>query len=111
MRIRSSGEIGEKLREYRKLRGMTQEQLAEAIDVTFQQIQKYESGHTRLNTDKLQAVVQALDIPVSALFDEACRDECLLSEQEQRLVKGYRSLTSDEVREFLVSSVNKRSVD
>lgn len=107
MRIRSSKEIGEKLKEFRKLRGLTQEQLAEMVEVTFQQIQKYENGNTRLNTDKLQAVAQALDVPVSAFFDEGCRDEKLLSEQEQKLLKGYRSLNSPEIREFIVNTLLK----
>lgn len=109
MRIRTSQEIGEKLREFRKRRGLTQEQLAESVEVTFQQIQKYENGHTRLNTDKLQAVAQALAVPVSAFFDEDCRDEKLLSEQEQKLINGFRIQTSSDVREFVVTSLLKSS--
>lgn len=107
MSIRSSKEIGEKLKEFRKLRGLTQEQLAEMVEVTFQQIQKYENGNTRLNTDKLQVVAQALNIPVSAFFDEGCSDEKLLSEQEQRLIKGFRALTSPDVREFINTCLQK----
>ena len=107
MSIRTSKEIGEKLKEFRKLRGLTQEQLAEMVEVTFQQIQKYENGNTRLNTDKLQAVAKALNVPVSAFFDEGCRDEKLLSEQEQKLLKGYRSLVNPDIREFIVNAFLK----
>lgn len=107
MSIRTSKEIGEKLKEFRKLRGLTQEQLAEMVEVTFQQIQKYENGNTRLNTDKLQAVAQALNVPVSAFFDEGNRDEKLLSVQEQNLLKGYRSLLNPDIREFIVNTLLK----
>ena len=109
MGILTSREIGERLREFRKRRGLTQEQLAVMVEVTFQQIQKYESGFTRLNTDKLQAIAQALSIPSSAFFDDNNAEERLLSDQERKLVSGFRSLASSEVREFLVSQLLKSS--
>lgn len=103
MRIQTSREIGEKLREIRKRRGLTQEQLAESVEVSFQQIQKYENGHTRMNTDKLQAIAHALAVPVSAFFDEEKNEERLLSQQEMDIVKGYRALPSNEVRDFVTT--------
>jgi transcriptional regulator with XRE-family HTH domain len=109
MGILTSKEIGERLREFRKRRGLTQEQLAVMVDVTFQQIQKYESGFTRLNTDKLQAVAQALDVPVSAFFDDGDGNERLLSPQELALVEGFRALTSPDKREFVLGSLSKDS--
>jgi len=109
MGILTSKEIGERLRELRKRRGFTQEQLAVMVDVTFQQIQKYENGFTRLNTDKLQAVAQALSVPVSAFFDDDKGDERLLSPQELKLVEGFRSLSSQDKREFVLSSLSKDS--
>lgn len=107
MGILTSQEIGEKLREFRKKRGLTQEQLAAMVDVTFQQIQKYESGFTRLNTDKLQAIAQALSVPVSAFFDDDNADERRLSEQEKKLVEGFRALSSQDKREFVLASLSK----
>ncbi len=109
MGIISSKEIGERLRVIRKRRGLTQEQLAVMVDVTFQQIQKYESGFTRLNTDKLQAVAKALDVPVSAFFDDGVGSERLLSPQELELVEGFRALTSPDKREFVLNSLSKDS--
>ena len=109
MGILTSREIGERMRELRKRRGLTQEQLAEIVDVTFQQIQKYENGSNRLNADKLQTIAQALSVPVSAFFDDDKGDERLLSEQERKLVDGFRSLSSSDVREFLVDRLLKSS--
>ena len=109
MGILTSREIGGRMRELRKRRGLTQEQLAEIVDVTFQQIQKYENGSNRLNADKLQTIAQALSVPVSAFFDDDKGDERLLSEQERKLVDGFRSLSSSDVREFLVDRLLKSS--
>lgn len=99
-------QIGVRLREVRKRRGLTQEQLAEKIGVTFQQIEQYESGSSRLNSDRLQQIPTALEIPIGSLFDD--NDERALTDEEMRLVKGFRSLSSDEVRTFIISSISKK---
>jgi len=109
MGIITSREIGARLREIRVRRGFTQDQLAEMVDVTFQQIQKYENGSNRMNTDKLQVVAQALAVPVSSFFEDNSDDERLLSAQEVKMIKGFRSIESSEVREFLVNCVSKVS--
>lgn len=102
--IQTSKELGEKMREFRKRRGLTQEQLAERTGVTFQQIQQYENGRTRLNTDKLQIIANALEIPVAAFFGEV---EGPLSEEEQNLVNGFRALQNPEVRSFVLRSLTQ----
>lgn len=99
-------EIGDRLREFRKQRGLTQEQLSEKIGVTFQQIQQYENGSSRLNSDRLQQIAMALGIPIGSLFDDS--DERALTEDEMRLVRGFRSLSSADVRKFILSSVAKK---
>lgn len=103
----TSKEIGNKLRELRKRRGLTQEQLAEIVNVTFQQIQKYENGSNRLNTDKLQIMAQALESPISAFFEVDSHDERLLSDQEMEIVRSLRDLPSSEIREFVIKSLLK----
>lgn len=109
MGILTSREIGERLRELRKRRGLTQELLAEIIDVTSQQIQKYENGSNRLNTDKIQTMAQALAVPVSAFFENDNNDERLLSAQEMDLIHSFRALPSAELREFILSGLLKSS--
>lgn len=102
--ILTSEVIGAKLREFRKRRGLTQEQLAEKIDVTFQQVHQYENGTTKLNTDKLQAASIALSVPISAFFMEG-DVESTLSVDEQMLVNGFRALQTPEVRSFVLRSL------
>lgn len=102
-KVLTSKEIGEKLRGFRKRRGVTQEQLAEKIEVTFQQIQQYENGTSRLNTDRLQAIAIALSVPIAAFFEEK-EVESTLSEEELKLLDGFRA-SCPEVRVFVCNSL------
>jgi len=102
--ILTSKEVGAMLRELRKRKGLTQEQLAEITGVTFQLIQQYENGKTRMNTDRLQAIAVAISVPVGAFFGEM---EGSLTDEEQKLINGYRALSSLEVRKFVLKSLTK----
>jgi len=102
--ILTSEELGAKLKEFRKTRGLTQEQLAEKTGVSFQQIQLYESGRTRMNTDKLQLVALAISVPVAALFGEV---ESPLSPDEKKLLNAFRALSCPEVRQFVLRCLTK----
>jgi transcriptional regulator with XRE-family HTH domain len=61
--------LGRRLRGRRRLVGLTQHQLAVAVGVRFQQIQKYESGMNRISAARLWHFCQALDVPASYFFD------------------------------------------
>ena len=61
--------VGRRLRARRRLLGLTQEALATAVDIKFQQIQKYESGSNRVSASRLWALAKALDVPVSYFFE------------------------------------------
>jgi transcriptional regulator with XRE-family HTH domain len=60
--------VGEALRRVREARGWRQADLAERIGVTYQQVQKYESGETRLSASVLVAASRALGAPVEQFF-------------------------------------------
>ena len=61
--------VGAKLRERRLMLGMTQQQLAELIGVTYQQAHKYEKGINRIAGGRLYAVAQALGVEVSYFYE------------------------------------------
>ena len=61
--------VGRRLRLRRIERGMTQEKLADAFGLTFQQIQKYEKGMNRMGSSRLQHAAHILDVPVSYFFE------------------------------------------
>ncbi len=62
--------VGARLRLRRTLLGLTQDQLGKALNLTFQQVQKYERGANRIGSSRLYKLSQILDVPVSFFFDE-----------------------------------------
>jgi transcriptional regulator with XRE-family HTH domain len=62
--------VGMRIRLRRTLIGMSQEQLAAALNITFQQVQKYERGMNRISASRLYQASRALGVPVSWFFEE-----------------------------------------
>jgi transcriptional regulator with XRE-family HTH domain len=61
--------VGALIRVKRKALGITQSELAEALGITFQQVQKYERGANRVSASKLYEIAQKLDTPLAAFFE------------------------------------------
>ena len=91
-RVLDNAQIGKKVREFRLQAGITQEKLAESLGITFQQIQKYERGVTKVNLVKLQQLAAALKIPISAFFQEGTYTAFQLSAEEQHLLADFRKI-------------------
>jgi transcriptional regulator with XRE-family HTH domain len=66
--------VGRRVRLRRTLLGMSQEQLGEALSITFQQVQKYERGSNRISASRLWDIGQILEVPVSFFFDDMTND-------------------------------------
>ena len=62
--------LGKRLRMRRLSLGLTQTKIAEAINVTFQQIQKYEKGTNGVSSARLMQISQFLKIPITYFFEE-----------------------------------------
>lgn len=62
--------VGLRIRLRRTLIGMSQEQLAAALSITFQQVQKYERGTNRISASRLYQASRTLGVPVSWFFEE-----------------------------------------
>ena len=61
--------LGKRLRRRRRLLGLTQQQLADAVGVRFQQIQKYECGANRISAARLWRLAEALEVAVGYFYD------------------------------------------
>jgi transcriptional regulator with XRE-family HTH domain len=61
-------QVGERLRQGRVLAQMSQSEIAEALGVTFQQVQKYERGANRISAGRLFEIAKILGVPVDYFF-------------------------------------------
>lgn len=61
--------VGARIRARRKQINVSQGDLAGALDLTFQQVQKYERGSNRVSASKLYEIAKALRVPVAYFFD------------------------------------------
>ena len=100
--------VGSRVRQRRKLLGMSQKQLGEALGVTFQQVGKYESAVDRISASRLWRLSQVLDVPIPYFFEgldeaaEASSSNDNLSKRETlELVRAYYRITDPEIRKRL----------
>ena len=79
--------INEKIRYYRKKRGMSQEEMAVKLDVVRQTVSKWETGHSVPDADILIHISEVLEVPVCQLLDlnETSLEEKSLSKELERL--------------------------
>lgn len=61
--------VGGRLRLRRQVLGLSQGSLAEALGITFQQVQKYEKGMNRIGASRLQRIAEILRVPVGFFFE------------------------------------------
>lgn len=66
--------VGARIRLRRQLLGMSQTKLADALGITFQQLQKYEQGLNRVSAGRLYDLGRTLDMPISSFFDDLRTD-------------------------------------
>ena len=125
--------VGQRVRERRTSLGMSQENLASKLGVTFQQVQKYEKGTNRIGASRLYQVSQALDVPVSHFFDgfieepksmppaflstgaapqvavfednQPMNDEVMASRETVELLRAYYSIEDADARRKLLESI------
>lgn len=83
----------------RMILGISQEKLGQALGVTFQQVQKYEKGATRVGAGRLLEIANYLGVPVGYFFETAVLDAL-----ETRGSRGAIATATDEFDEFVKSS-------
>ena len=99
--------LGRRLRRRRRLLGLTQQELAHACGVRFQQIQKYECAANRMSAARLWQLAEVLEVPVSYFYEGLTREqreewrdrdtgasagETMASKETQDLIRAYYQL-------------------
>ena len=106
-------QVGHKVRQLRRQAGVSQVDLAQALGVSFQQVQKYETGANRIGASKLLAIARRLSLPVAVLFEglgpqatpragRGRRDHPVDPGEEAALMAAFRRLPPD-VRRRMVT--------
>lgn len=120
--------VGARLRMQRMLVGVSQEKLGGALGLTFQQVQKYESGSNRISASRLQQIATMLDVPVSFFFEGVPTGEgsaasfgeptsnaqvldFLASSEGVQLAKAFVCIKSVAVRRRVIDLVEALGVD
>ena len=67
--------VGNRVREMRIRKGLSQQALGDQVGVSFQQIQKYERGTNRMGSSRLIQIADVLDVPVSTFFEGLGKSE------------------------------------
>ncbi len=95
--------VGKRVRHRRWLVGMTQGELADALGIRFQQVQKYESGTNRISASRLWDISKALDVSISYFFEDIEEPEVDAdTDGFDELFKTYRNLSEDRRRRLQV---------
>lgn len=95
--------VGRRIRERRTLLGLTQQQLAELIGVTYQQAHKYERGINRISAARLHALSHVLGVDANYFFDGAEPSLAAAPNNRQRLsldvARNFTRIRNDRCRE------------
>lgn len=106
--------VGKRLHHRRTMGGLSQTEVAKAIGVTFQQIQKYEKGTNAMNSGRLYQLSQFFNMPISEFFIDLSgssnglkfyQPEATLGYASDReileLVKAYKQINDPTIRKKL----------
>lgn len=97
--------VGARIRERRIMMGLSQQQMADMIGVTYQQAHKYERGINRISAGRLYEITQVLSVPVSYFFDglEGSTEQVVPPRQRMclELARNFSSIDNERHQEAL----------
>jgi transcriptional regulator with XRE-family HTH domain len=85
-------ELGRNLRLARSTAGKSQSEIAQQLDLTFQQVQKYENGTNRIPVDRLVRLADYLEVPVSEFIAPSEDDSEFRSIASQFSAKEFHAI-------------------
>ena len=122
--------VGKRIRQRRNLLGLTQGDLAEHLDIRYQQAQKYERGQNRVAAGTLYQLSQILQIPVKYFFEDVdsetgpklaavgmaegeqqpfAGDDPLLKRETMNLVRAYYNIPDEKQRKRVYELIRSLS--
>ena len=112
--------VGQRIRDKRNERGMSQTEVANALGVTFQQVRKYERGTNRVGASRLYDLSRILNVPVQIFFEglenqaDTLRGDAenvvhLIKPETIELVEAYYKVDNPHVRRQILSTIRSIS--
>lgn len=105
--------VGKQIRTLRLMRGLSQAEVAEKLGISFQQLQKYETGFNRISASRLFELAEVLDYSMSRFFETVdTRAEAEISEMDIETARVAALLTripSNEAKEQLFGLIRALS--
>lgn len=108
-------QVGERIRRRRILVGFTQDQLGEQLGISYQQIQKYETGANRVSAGRLYMIAQTLQTSVAWFFDglgeapDGQMDDDTSSRHVIELVRGFSRIREERHRTAVLALIRALS--
>ena len=110
---RIDSQVGERIRRRRILLGYTQDQLGEALGISYQQIQKYETGANRVSAGRLFQIAETLQTSVAWFFeglsagaaDGMDEEDTASSRNVIDLVRNFSRIEDERIRSAVLSLV------
>jgi transcriptional regulator with XRE-family HTH domain len=123
--------VGHQIRQRRATLGISQEQLAAVLGLSFQQVQKYERGVNRVGASRLHDLAHALDVPIGYFFEDMpgtqsgppgsvlgmhetqqnLGEDILNRRETLDLVRAFSGITDDDVRHRVLDLVRSLGPD
>lgn len=109
--------VGRNIRVHRLAKRLSQSELGSRLGVTFQQVQKYENGASRIAAGRLAKIAEILDVPITVFFDGAEQSQGragtvlaspleLISEPQRfRLLLAFSEIEQNETRRSILELV------
>jgi transcriptional regulator with XRE-family HTH domain len=108
--------VGERIRQRRTAMGLTQEQLSQALNISYQQLQKYETAANRVSAGRLFEIAKILEVEIGYFFDGLKSDEREVpmphggrNRAALDLVKNFMDIQDPSVRASVASLVKSLS--
>lgn len=106
--------VGNQIRNLRITKGFSQQHLAKILNISFQQIQKYEKGNNRVNSDALYQIASALGVSLEEFFPKnknALENQAIINNQKslKQLIKFFNLIKDDQLKLQIVRLTQKLS--
>jgi len=102
-------EIGTRLRRARLSNSLNQNGLAQKLNISFQQVQKYENGTNRVSASRLWAISRVLGLPITYFYDDldetAAKPEQIIEDRCIRVAQRLEEIPESKSKKALVSLI------